>query len=563
MFEKAIKMTTKTYHLGSLKILNNGPLRNVILAEVKPNRAQQSHQWRYRSSSAATLATSGDEAKNDFEGDAKPFETIPTMGALNFLRHFLPGGKYAKLDTSQMMLAFKEDMGPIARMKGALGRPDIVMTHNPHDFERTLRNEGIWPVRPGSESLYYHRSVHRPDIFQGVEGLLGTQGEKWGTFRSTVNPVLMQPKNVHLYLKKMSQVNKEFMERIRQIRDPLSLEVPDNFEEEINRWTLESVSVVALDKQLGLITTNRDDPIAKKMFKGLTDFFTYSLEIEFKPSIWKVYKTPTFKKLMKTLDDITDITKTFVDEAIARLEEERRNGVPEKPDNEKSVLEKLIRIDKKIAMVMAMDMLMAGADTTSTTFTGLLLCLAKNPDKQAKLRQEVLQLLPQKDSEFNETVFKNMPYLRACIKEALRIYPLAVGNGRVLDNDTVLSGYHVPKGTQVSMISTSLLSDDTHYPRASEYLPERWLRPSKEAESSSECPHALKASSPFIYLPFGFGSRSCIGRRIVEMELELGIARLIRNFQVEFNHPTENAFKSLLINVPNIPLKFKFTDIEN
>lgn len=120
-----------------------------------------------------------------------------------------------------------------------------------------------------------------------------------------------------------------------------------------------------MDKQLGLLTTNRDDPVARRMFQALTDFFTYSLEIEFKPSIWKFYKTATFMKLMKSLDEITEITKNFVEEAIQRLEAERESGTPEKPDNEKSVLEKLIKIDKKIAMVMAMDMLMAGVDTVS------------------------------------------------------------------------------------------------------------------------------------------------------------------------------------------------------
>lgn len=193
--------------------------------------------------------------------------------------------------------------------------------------------------------------------------------------------------------------------------------------------------------------------------------------------------------------------------------------------------------------------------------------LAKNPEKQEKLRQEVLQILPQKNSEFNENSLKKLPYLRACIKEALRVYPLTVGNSRVLANDVVLSGYQVPKGTQVTMISIALLQDDTHYPRAKEYLPERWLRPvTKDVEETShtgsDCQHALKASSPFIYLPFGFGPRSCVGRRIVEMELELGIARMVRNFHIEFNYPTENAFKFHLISVPNIPLKFKFTDVE-
>ncbi|NP_001295932.1 cytochrome P450 CYP12A2 [Musca domestica] len=513
-------------------------------------------QQQCRNQSTVTAASSEWE-------QAKPLSEMPTISPFQLLRHFLPGGKYTNLDTTQLMLAFRRDFGPIVYFKGSLGKPDVVMTNNPHDFEKALHNQGIWPMRPGMEYLSYHRQVHRKDIFQGVEGLLGSQGEAWGSFRSAVNPVLMQPKNVHLYFNKMSEVNKEFMERIRKIRDPQTLEVPDNFEEEINRWTLESVSVVALDKQLGLITKNRDDPTPKRLFKALTDFFEASGDLEFQPSIWKYIKTPTFKKAIRSLDEITDITKMYVDEAFERIEAENKNRNVEKPENEKSVLEKLVKIDKQIAMVMAMDMLMAGVDTTSSTFTGLLLCLAKNPEKQKKLREEIMQLLPQKDSEFNEAVFKNMPYLRACIKESLRVYPLTVGNARTQANDVVISGYRVPKGTLISMNSVTLIKDDAHYPRASEFLPERWLRASKENEKSAECPHALKASSPFVYLPFGFGSRSCIGRRIAEMELELGIARLIRNFHVEFNYPTDNAFKSLLISVPNIPLKFKFTDVDN
>lgn len=152
-----------------------------------------------------------------------------------------------------------------------------------------------------------------------------------------------------------------------------------------------------------------------------------------------------------------------------------------------------------------------------------------------------------------------MPYLRACIKESLRYYPLTVGNSRAPARDVVLSGYRVPKDTRVTMISIALQRDENHFSRANEYLPERWLRSNRE---SAENIQSLKPSCPFVYLPFGFGPRTCIGRRIVEMELELGIARIVRNFYIEFKHPTNNAFKSVLMNVPNIPLKFKFSDVE-
>ncbi|XP_023294457.2 cytochrome P450 CYP12A2-like isoform X1 [Lucilia cuprina] len=515
---------------------------------------------RFRSSISTTITEQDNDIKTTFSSEwqtAKPFEEIPTMSSFQLIRKFLPGGKYHNLDTTQFLMALREDLGSFCKIPGSFGQTDIVFTHNVQDFETLLRNEGIWPKRVGLEALNYHRSVYRADYFQGTEGLLATHGEKWGSFRSAVNPILMQPKNVRLYLRKMSQVNKEFLERIRQIRDPNTLEMPA-------RATTESVSVVALDKQLGLITKNRNNPMATKMFATLNEFIALSLDVELKPSIWRYYKTKTFKKLMNSLDTLLDITTTYINEAIERLERERLSGAKEKAEHEKSVLEKLLKIDKKIATVMAMDMLMAGVDTSSSTFAGLLLCLAKNPEKQAKLREEVRQILPHKDSEFTEEACKNMPYLRACIKESLRVYPLTVGNARSPANDVVLSGYRIPKNTRVSMVSIALLRDENHFPRANEYLPERWLRMQKETNTNqmTTSAHPLRPSCPFVYLPFGFGPRTCIGRRIVEMELELGIARIVRNFQIEFNHPTDNAFKSVLMNVPNIPLKFKFTDID-
>ncbi|XP_064549419.1 cytochrome P450 CYP12A2-like isoform X1 [Drosophila montana] len=487
---------------------------------------------------------------------ARPYSEIPKVSLLHFMYNLRPGGKYNKMQSPNIILDLRRQHGPLFRLP-VFGRKEFLVSNDPHHFEQVLRAEGPWPERPGNEILHYHRTEARKEFYKGVTGILSTQGEDWAKFRSSVNPVMMQPKTVRLYYQKMSDVNKEFIQRIRDIRDSSTFEVPDTFEEEINRWTLESVSVVALDKQLGLMNANRDNPQAKKLFEVLNLFFELSGDLEMKPSIWRYVATPKFKKLIKALDDIQEITVGFVNEAVERLEREPSN----KPEHEQSVLEKLLKTNKQIAIVMAIDMLMAGVDTTTTAFTGALLCLAKNPEKQAKLREEIRRILPNKDSEFKEASVKNVPYLRACIKESLRLYPLILGNARVTYSDLVLNGYQVPSKTQVLMLFSGLLTDDQHYPRGKEFLPERWLRQSKEETSDGKCPHALKASSPFIYLPFGFGPRMCIGKRIVEMELELGLARLIRNYNVEFNYPTENAFKSVLINVPNIPLKFKFTDI--
>lgn len=149
---------------------------------------------------------------------------------------------------------------------------------------------------------------------------------------------------------------------IKDIRDPTTLEVPDNFLEYINCWTLESVSVVALDKQLGLLKDSHTDENTKLLFKSLDDFFTLGAIYEMQPSVWRYFHTSQFKKLLNAYDNILKVTSAYVNEALDRLNAEAQRGIV-RPEKEQSVLEKLLKMDKKVAVVMAMDMLMAGVDT--------------------------------------------------------------------------------------------------------------------------------------------------------------------------------------------------------
>lgn len=86
----------------------------------------------------------------------------------------------------------------------------------------------------------------------------------------------------------------------------------------------------------------------------------------------------------------------------------------------------------------------------------------------------------------------------------------------------ILQGYQIPKGVNVAMGSIVLQADDTYFPKAKEFLPERWLK--STGGDSAECPHVQDANK-FIFLPFGFGSRSCIGRRFAELEIEVLVAK--------------------------------------
>ncbi|XP_014102782.2 probable cytochrome P450 12c1, mitochondrial [Bactrocera oleae] len=516
----------------------------------------QKYQIAFQSTVSNVKVENLERKSSDVEWQkALPYKSIPRLTRYQMMRGFLKGGEFANLSLNDFVFKCRERLGDIYRLPGVIGQPDSVVLFNVDDFEKVYRTEGMWPSRPGTDAVRYYRQNRKDGFFKETMGL-NDNGENWAKFRHEVNPVLMQPKNAKLYLDPLQKVNLEFLERIRDIRDPQSLEVPDNFFVDINHLAFDSVAVVALDHEFGLIRKNPDLEEVKILCEHMSAFLKSIYDLGIKPSFYKYITTPTYRRFAKSMDLIFDITNHYVNEALARLAVN-----PSKDGEERSVLEKLLKINRKTAIVMAMDMLMAGVDGTSSAITAILLCIAKNPAKQQKLRKELLAVLPHRNDQFTIENMKQLPYLRACIKEALRFYPLAFGNAREIGANIVLSGYQVPKGTG-ALISTNMLpNEELFFPRPREYIPERWLRMAHATLPDGERLIAENVNK-FINLPFGFGPRSCVGRRIVEIEMELTLANLVRNFSIEYNYPVKKPFTYHLISTPAIPLKFKFADLK-
>lgn len=177
--------------------------------------------------------------------------------------------------------------------------------------------------------------------------------------------------------------------------------------------------------------------------------------------------------------------------------------------------------------------------------------MSTNQDKQMKLRNEILNILPCKNSTLSLVDLDNMPYLEACIKESIRIYPAGVGTSRRTNQDLEIDGYKIPKGVDFIINTEALLKDSKYFSEPDKFLPERWLK------------KGCAASHPFVYLPFGYGPRICIAKKLTDLILGVGITEILRNFTVEYNHSPEEVFTSYLINTPKAPLKFKFTALNS
>ena len=178
--------------------------------------------------------------------------------------------------------------------------------------------------------------------------------------------------------------------------------------------------------------------------------------------------------------------------------------------------------------------------------------LAKNPEKQEKLREEILTKLPDKNSKLSSQSMANMPYLRACIKEATRMNPVTLGNIRTLPHDVVMSGYRIPKGFEVSTPNNFLMNNNQYYKDAAKFIPERFLKSHPDEE--------IKGKHPYVFLPFGFGPRMCVGRRFAELEMEILISKIIQNFEIKWNH-ADMQWETKMLNLPSGPIRFQFNDI--
>ncbi len=112
----------------------------------------------------------------------------------------------------------------------------------------------------------------------------------------------------------------------------------------------------------------------------------------------------------------------------------------------------------------------------------------------------------------------------------------------------------IPKGTLLISSAKVIGQDETRFPDSNRYDPSRWL-------SSSSDSHPHPVIHPFAVRQFSHGPRMCVGKRFAEMELQLAVAQILRNFRLEWVGDGEIEILQKLTNMPDRALKFKFVDL--
>src|SRR4051794_13055902 len=167
-----------------------------------------------------------------------------------------------------------------------------------------------------------------------------------------------------------------------------------------------------------------------------------------------------------------------------------------------------------------MTLMFAGHDTSTSTLTFMLHELARHPEVTRRLHTEQEQVLGG-ESPTAQQLEKEMPYLEMVLDEILRLYPPAWIGPRRAVREFEFGGCTVPRDAYVNYCSWASHRLPEVFPQPEAFIPERFAREPKAA-----LPRGA-------YLPFGGGSRICIGKRFGQTEVKLVATKLLQRLRLE------------------------------
>ncbi|KAF2266557.1 cytochrome P450 CYP2 subfamily [Lojkania enalia] len=170
----------------------------------------------------------------------------------------------------------------------------------------------------------------------------------------------------------------------------------------------------------------------------------------------------------------------------------------------------------------------AGFETSAATLNSLILQLAANPDVQKTAQDELMRAVgPSRTPTFAD--ISNLPYVRACVKEMLRMNPiLAPGIRHFSDNDIIYKEHVIPKGTVLLANTAFLHYDPNRYQDPFKFKPERYLNHSLYSSEYAAMSDPYKRD----HFTFSTGRRTCPGARLAENSLDIALANIMWAFEI-------------------------------
>ncbi|XP_046574217.1 1,25-dihydroxyvitamin D(3) 24-hydroxylase, mitochondrial-like [Haliotis rubra] len=396
------------------------------------------------------------QSKEDGEA-VKPFSALPGPRGLPFI-----GTLFHTLRNSSRLHESIQDRhktyGPIFREK--LGVLDAVFLMDVDAVESLLRQDGKYPSRMQVDIWHEYRNI------TGLgKGLLLNEGEKWHSLRRIVDRHMLKTRTVESYAGDFNTVVAEFLDRLDRIL-PGDKEMPSP-DEELFNWSLESISRILYEKKLGCLLDGKSKDAQDFINSAHEIFATSRTLVLFPPQVSKVIMPKLYKRHMASWETSFRVAKGVIDETIERIKNKA-----EMDEGDVGFITHFLKenMDIEDLYVNVWELMAAAVDTTSYTTLAMLNEISRCPRVQDAIYEEITRVVPPGEHPTADHL-KEMHYIKAVIKETLRMYPTVGGISRITQNDLVLMNYSIPKGTTVWVDPYTMGRLRCHYDDPDTFLP--------------------------------------------------------------------------------------------
>lgn len=175
------------------------------------------------------------------------------------------------------------------------------------------------------------------------------------------------------------------------------------------------------------------------------------------------------------------------------IERMTANGTPQRIE---------LELDDVLMAAQVFVFFAAGFETSSSATSFTLHQLAFHPEEQRKVQEEIDRVLSKYDNKLCYDAVKDMTYLHMVFKEAMRIFPSLGYLVRECTRKYTIPNTNVTidEGVKIVIPVQAIHNDEKYFDEPERFKPERFL------------PEEVQNRNKFVYLPFGEGPRSCIGK---------------------------------------------------
>lgn len=353
----------------------------------------------------------------------------------------------------------------------------------------------------------------------GINGVFSAEGDNWRRQRHLVMQAL-DTRHLRQFFPTLTKVTQRLQTRWQRAA---AASQPVDAQKDLMRYTVDVTTNLAFGYDMNTLEEEGD-----VIQRHLEKIFPVLSRRVFAPfPYWRYLKLPSDRALDHALVEVRKAIMGFIAHSRERLAHEP--SLTEHPTN---LLEAMLvarddgdaHFSDDEIVGNAFTMLLAGEDTTANTLAWAMHLMTQHPDVQQRMQAEVDAVVGTSDLLQKYEAARQLVYVEAVVQETMRLKPVAPILALETNVASEVGGVHLPPETSITLLMRPGVMQESDFPQAERFMPERWLQPSESAS-----PHIAHHKA---FMPFGSGPRLCPGRSLALLEMKTALSMVCRHFDL-------------------------------